>query len=342
MIHIFRLIIILYVTNDASIYAQNINAEKLHKIVVLNGDTVYGKISDCINSPYFKIHVYKGDTIGQFITAPYYECIANKKFSEAIEMLKKEISLYPEWMYNYQKIAMCYYEIKCVDSAVTYLLMGLKYNKNSVYDIVSDKNLQLIFNDPSFKNIEEKFIQYESILFPYRNAALNYSLYKVYYYDQSIREEYYNICETHGNQSKEADSILKLMSTIDSLNTNKIVEVIDQYGYPVDSMLNSNIKNVVFLVLLHSDINVQKRYLNLIKKESKKGKIQKSQYAYLYDKIKVNEGEKQKFGTQIIYNNIKKCDELYPVKNLKKINCYRKQYDMDSIENYLKHFSICN
>jgi tetratricopeptide (TPR) repeat protein len=315
--------------------------KKLYKLILLNGDTIYSDKAAFSSNPYFLPLKAGSDTIWKRVIAPHEIAFNSKNYTNAIKLIKGEINKYPWYLYNYQQMAFCYSKTQQYDSACFFLLQGLSLNKSDVAAVLSDPNLQQLFTTPAFLKIEKKLVEFEQLTHPDKPGYLNYTLYKVLQSDQYIRQLHFNYSQEYGAKSVKIDSILKCMALIDSLNLITVKQLIKTYGYPTDLMLTEYSRNTIFLVLLHSPLSVQKQYLPDIKKLAKSNKIKKAHYAYMWDRIKVMEGKKQKFGTQVKYNDLKNCDELCPIVSMKKVNMYRKKYGMESLEQYLAHYQMC-
>ncbi|NLL27764.1 MAG: hypothetical protein GX259_03120 [Bacteroidales bacterium] len=74
------------------------------------------------------------------------------------------------------------------------------------------------------------------------------------------------------------------------------------------------------LVLWHSSLNVLKKMKPFMKKAFLEGKVKPEDYALYIDKLRVNKGKKQLYGTQYCPNKETKKMELAPIKNIKKLS----------------------
>ena len=95
------------------------------------------------------------------------------------------------------------------------------------------------------------------------------------------------------NGSPEMDSLWKLQSRADSLNTLRIIEVIEERGYPGKSMVGSAQASTAFLVIQHADLTVQEQYLDIITAAADAEEVPWSSAALLIDRIKMRNGDKQ-------------------------------------------------
>lgn len=78
------------------------------------------------------------------------------------------------------------------------------------------------------------------------------------------------------------------------------------------------------------DLSLQKYCLPLIKEAWENNEARGKHYAYLYDRIAIREGRKQKYATQF-----DEAFKLYPIEDMKKVDKFRKAVGLSKIEDYL-------
>ena len=122
---------------------------------------------------------------------------------------------------------------------------------------------------------------------------------------------------------------------LDQQNTARIKEIIDQMGWPTISKVGKEISEGAWLLVQHADHDVefQKRCLQLMK-EAPEGDVSKIDIAYLEDRVRVNEGKPQLYGTQFYGEG-----EDYrprPIENPEKVDERRQELGLESMEEYKK------
>ena len=130
---------------------------------------------------------------------------------------------------------------------------------------------------------------------------------------------------------------------IDKQNTLKMRRVVKKYGWPTINMVGKKASKNAWLLVQHADhdIKFQKFCFHLMEgiyKENPK-EILKTNIAYLKDRVLVNEGKRQIFGTQF-YTNKKGIFGLWPIKDMKNINKTRKEYNLPLLSEYQKLIKI--
>lgn len=170
-----------------------------------------------------------------------------------------------------------------------------------------------------------------------RNNELRYMIIMMYVVDQYVRSnvmtpiiEKYDLDSSQINQALYGDT--------DIVNTEKLKKIIHDYGFPTLEMVGHDAMNGVFYIIQHSpDIAFQEEMLPNIKKAVENGELDADTYAYLYDRINVRKGKKQRFGTQI--ESIKfegKALTFYPIEDSLNIDQRRMKYEMEPFRLYKK------
>lgn len=87
--------------------------------------------------------------------------------------------------------------------------------------------------------------------------------------------------------------------TLDQRNTERMKEIIDQIGWPTVSKVGKKASTNAWLLVQHADHDVefQKLCLSLMK-EQIEGEVDQKDIAYLEDRVRVNTGQPQIYGTQ--------------------------------------------
>ena len=128
------------------------------------------------------------------------------------------------------------------------------------------------------------------------------------------------------------------LSTIDSLNRIKLDSLINIYGWLGYKEVGKSGENASFLIAQHSDrdLKFQKKCILLMEKELFKGNIYPSNFALLYDRIKVNSNDCQLFGSQVDINNESNSFEPKKTVSFQLLNPYRSYLGLGTIQSYLE------
>jgi hypothetical protein len=110
-------------------------------------------------------------------------------------------------------------------------------------------------------------------------------------------------------KAEEDDSIWD--ETMDPRNTARMKEIVEDIGWPTISKVGEKVSGDAWLLVQHADRNVdfQKHCLELMKAEQA-GEVALHDIAYLEDRVRVNSGQPQLYGTQFRWEGSK------PIQNI--------------------------
>jgi len=135
--------------------------------------------------------------------------------------------------------------------------------------------------------------------------------------------------ETEMKQGKSPTDIELSKSHIKTLK-----DVIKMIGWPTRAKVGNQASHSSWLLALQADFDreFQKEALQLISQDQE---AEKSEIAYLTDRIRVLEGEKQLYGTQYQVDKDGNIAPL-PIHKFEKVNERRKEMGLESFEKYLE------
>ena len=135
---------------------------------------------------------------------------------------------------------------------------------------------------------------------------------------------------------KPSDSAAAKFQRVIRTNFPLIESILDKYGYPGYDLVDKTGSNNYFLLVQHSDFNVnfQKRALKLMKKQVDKKNAPGSTYAFLVDRVQLNSGKKQIYGTQVQMG--RNGTKLRPCIDTINLDKRRKSVGLKPIKEYLK------
>ena len=128
----------------------------------------------------------------------------------------------------------------------------------------------------------------------------------------------------------------KVMET-DSWNYLLLKDLVDEYGFLNPELVGNKGTHNFWLLVQHQDANpdFQKEVLQLMKAELENNADLKMDYAYLLDRVNVNSGEKQVYGTQLTLNADSSSYIPKPLIEPEKLNERRKKMLLPPIEKYI-------
>lgn len=117
--------------------------------------------------------------------------------------------------------------------------------------------------------------------------------------DQKYRNQFDAIEKKYGQRSKEMTDLWKTINYYDSADLEIVVAILDKYGWVGPDVVGGRGSSAIFLVIQHSDIAIQDKYLPLMCDAVKNKKADPSSLALLEDRVALRHGKKQIYGSQI-------------------------------------------
>ena len=151
--------------------------------------------------------------------------------------------------------------------------------------------------------------------------------------DQAIRAELIKSGITNPNKI-----LLDQMKSIDLANTNRLKEIVKDFGWPGYKLVGRDGADAAFLIVQHSDVQTQKAMLPLVEKSWKAEDFSAQNYALLLDRVLVSDGKPQVYGTQAVSFDqwIDGEPELAPIEDEKNVDERRRRIGLPPLAEYRK------
>lgn len=172
---------------------------------------------------------------------------------------------------------------------------------------------------------------------PTPDTALQSKLKSMFTQDQKWRKEYIKV--NNGEKSDyDQKTIERNWKSADSLNELEAKRIIQHYGYPGYSLVGADASYWFWAIVQHcdDDIAFQQKVLGLMLVEVQQHNASGENYAYLKDRVLVNEGKKQLYGTQARYDQKSRQNRPFPIEDSLHVDQRRKQVGMVPLNEYLK------
>lgn len=129
------------------------------------------------------------------------------------------------------------------------------------------------------------------------------------------------------------------MEYVDSCNLAFVSRFIDQFGWRGADEVGQQGNSVLFLVIQHSPLAVQEKYLPAMQKAVREKKARPDELAMLEDRVSVALHGYQIYGSQLMTNE-KGVRSVSPIKDEANVNKRRAAVGLMPLEEYLKLFNI--
>lgn len=211
------------------------------------------------------------------------------------------------------------------NEALNYL--ELTFQKDSMFKDIwnfSKTNSYELINDLRFNKICDKIVA-NSTTNNTCDKSIMHLLVKMLSKDRSY---YYQTYLSENKMGKNHPITLALWDFKENINRENIElldSIIDKKGWLTDSLV-CGFSGIPFFIIQHSNLETQKRYLEIIEKAFELGNANFNWVAMLTDRICLREGKPQIYGSQGIWNPKLKKYVLYVVKNIDETNRLRLKY----------------
>ncbi len=144
----------------------------------------------------------------------------------------------------------------------------------------------------------------------------------------SLRKNVMPTIRKFGYNSPQMDSLNSLIQNFDSLALIKVENIVSRYGWLGKSEIGEVANSTLFIVIQHAqDNSIREKFYPLLEESVKEGESRKSDLATMKDRILIQNGRPQIYGTQT--NN---QGQLLPVENKNELNKRRRQVGLKKIK----------
>ena len=157
--------------------------------------------------------------------------------------------------------------------------------------------------------------------------------------DQSSRRMIETIQKKYGMQSRQMDSLYEVMSIKDSIDLEKVTDILDKYGWLGIAEIGEKANLAIFLVIQHSDSLTQVTYLPKMRQAVKEGKAKPDDLALLEDRVLCEQGKPQIYGSQVKVLKTGKY-VFFPIQDERNVNKRRAAVGLSPLEEYAHYYGI--
>lgn len=263
-----------------------------------------------------------------------------KQFQKSVDKFKEAFKIE-------QKSAADFYNAGCAasllgdkDLAFEWLNLSLKNGWTNLKHLKSDTDLASLHDDKKWnilitemqKEVDKKEANYDK--------PLQAKLLAIYDDDQPIRQQFIAAQKQFGYQSKQVDSLGRVMHYKDSINVIKVIEILEQYGWVGSDKVGGTANQTLFLVIQHSDLKIQQKYLPMMREAVKNKKASGSSLALLEDRVALREGKRQIYGSQVGRDNSTNKSYVLPLDDPDNVDKRRAEVGLGSLADYVKNWDI--
>lgn len=170
--------------------------------------------------------------------------------------------------------------------------------------------------------------------------TLKTQLEEIYRKDQISRQRFLKVYKKDPKDSLYQKQLKEMIQT-DEENLQKVTDLLDRYGWLPYSKVGQIAGDAQFLVIQHSNLKIMQKYFPQMRNLAAKGEASKYNVALMEDRILMNLGKKQVYGSQVkmqqAKGNKKARKYVWPIKDVSNVNKRRKKMGFSrSIEQQAK------
>jgi hypothetical protein len=137
------------------------------------------------------------------------------------------------------------------------------------------------------------------------------------------------------------EETMKLAEVVDSTNTAKLKQLIEQYGFPTWELVGQYGQMNAWVIAQHSSEYLP-HFLKQYRKAVEENNATRRELAYLEDRYLIESGRPQIYGTQFFYNVKDSTTYLYATVDMEHLDDRRISVDLYSMDEYLKRAQLGN
>ncbi|MCK5126564.1 MAG: hypothetical protein KAR42_09935 [candidate division Zixibacteria bacterium] len=173
-----------------------------------------------------------------------------------------------------------------------------------------------------------------------QNDSLKIVLIEMLEADVSARDLTDSIENQYGDESLEFEAVCIRESNLNVSQQEQLAGILDKFGWPGNSLVSPDGCFAAFIVLQHSSHDYQKMILPLVYEALDKKEIAGSYVALLVDRIKMFDGEKQVYGSQVVWDEALGGLKVYPIDDEINVDTRRKEVGLPPMKDYLAKMGI--
>ncbi|WP_431609753.1 DUF6624 domain-containing protein [Chryseobacterium sp. 'Rf worker isolate 10'] len=224
--------------------------------------------------------------------------------------------------------------------AFKWLNLSIENGWTNLKHLNSDTDLENLHSKKEWGKTIERLEKKLELIEANYDKPLQTELLAILEEDQKYRKQMNETQKNFGSESKEMNDLWKIAMQKDSINLLKVKKILDEKGWVGKDKVGAQANSAIFLVIQHSDLETQKKYLPMMKEAVAKGNASSGSLALLIDRIEIREGRKQIYGSQIGINQNNKTYYVLPLIDPDNVDKRRTEVGLGPISDYVKNWSL--
>ncbi|MBK8567708.1 MAG: hypothetical protein IPN76_31410 [Saprospiraceae bacterium] len=259
-------------------------------------------------------------------------------YREAIYFYKKTLEITEAAFLPKYRLAFSYLQTREFASANHWLQKCAVQHPADLCELVLDEGSELY---PYRPFLDWFPLQKASVgHWPMYNYQLKAQMAEIHHFDQFIRTEHRlpDAADCAGSKYYWPGMNFRQVDSVNELRLAAIIEWVG--GYPGPEVVGMSEANTAWLVIQHAPIEYQMRYYPLVEQAAREGKTSMGNWAYLVDRMNMNQGVRQIYGSQMRSKTDGTGYEIYQLEDPFNVNKRRAEVGLGPIEEYIEHWGI--
>ena len=150
----------------------------------------------------------------------------------------------------------------------------------------------------------------------------------------------YKADQFYRNRVHTANRNFPRMAESDSINQIQVKQILDERGWLGPDIIGERGNTTLFLVIQHSDLETQLRYLPMMRIAVAEGNAKAQDLALLEDRVLLGQGKKQIYGSQIWKDKDTGQHSIAPLDDPDNVNIRRAKIGLRNIEDYISRWQL--
>lgn len=224
--------------------------------------------------------------------------------------------------------------------AFKWLNLSIEKGWTNLKHLNSDTDLENLHSKKEWGKTIEKLEKKLALIEANYDKPLQAELLAIHEEDQKYRVQMNETQKKFGPNSKEMNDLWRITNQKDSINLLKVKKILDEKGWVGKDKVGAQANSALFLVIQHSDLETQKKYLPMMKDAVTKGNASPGSLALLIDRIEIREGRKQIYGSQIGIIQSNNTFYVSPLIDPDNVDKRRAEVGLGPISDYLKNWDL--
>jgi hypothetical protein len=268
-----------------------------------------------------------------------YKVYEDKEYVKSVEIFEQAFKLGKPKSSDLYNAACSASLATQTDKAFDFLGQAIDAGYSNLGHLKADTDLGSLYKDNRWKEIIAKIEKKQADeLAKLKYPKIAKLLDSMEVSDQEFRHKSTDLMNKGVDRnSPEVQHVFKLGRNADSLNMIVLKKIFKEYGFMGIEEVGKQGSSNFWLMMQHCDRDpkFQEEVLSEMKKHIERKNANPSNYAYLIDRVNVNTGKPQVYGTQMTINKEQSSYEPKPVVEPENLNKRRSEVGLSTIEEYI-------